>query len=125
MGADALRGNGVTTKILYMFGDDKLMPLNEPLRKVRKSRLLLFVALELAGFGATFAIVQTIGKVSDAIMLYFLPDERLLPAAIGFPVIILLLIPLRSVIVPRLPFTAEELAILDQPTASAFVCPRF
>lgn len=44
-------------------------------------------------------------------------------AAIGFPVIILLLIPLRTLVVPRLPFTAEELAILDGPTASPFVRP--
>lgn len=64
MGVDALRGNGVTTKALYFFRDDKLVPLHEPLRKVRRSRLLLFVVLELVGFGATFAIVQTIGRVS-------------------------------------------------------------
>lgn len=42
-------------------------------------------------------------------------------AAIGFPVIIMLLIPLRVFVIPRLPFTSEELAILDQPTASPFV----
>ena len=42
-------------------------------------------------------------------------------AAIGFPIIILLLIPLRTLIIPLLPFTEEELAILDRPTASAFV----
>ena len=45
-------------------------------------------------------------------------------AAIGFPVIILLLVPIRSLLVPRLPFTAEELAILDGPTASPFVRPK-
>lgn len=44
-----------------------------------------------------------------------------LPAAIGFPVVILLLIPLRTIIIPRFPFTEEELAILDGPTASPFV----
>ena len=42
-------------------------------------------------------------------------------AAIGFPIIIMLLIPLRAVVIPRLPFTEEELAILDGPTASPFV----
>lgn len=42
-------------------------------------------------------------------------------AAIGFPVIILLLVPLRTVVISRLPFTPEELSILDQATASAFV----
>ena len=44
-----------------------------------------------------------------------------LAAAIGFPVVILLLVPLRALVVPRLPFTDEELAILDGPTASPFV----
>jgi boron transporter len=42
-------------------------------------------------------------------------------AAVGFPIIILLLIPLRTLVVPRLPFSAVELDILDRPTASPFV----
>ncbi|KAH9829699.1 anion exchanging protein [Rhodofomes roseus] len=101
MGLDALQGNGITQRLLYFFRDKALTPADEPLRKVRRSRILLFVAVQLAGFGATFAVTQTI-------------------AAIGFPVIILLLIPLRTLVVPRLPFTEEELAILDGPTASPF-----
>ncbi|EIW81250.1 hypothetical protein CONPUDRAFT_82277 [Coniophora puteana RWD-64-598 SS2] len=101
MGADALQGNGITVKILYLIRDRSLTPPDEPLRKVRKSRLLLFIAVQLVAFGATFAITQTI-------------------AAIGFPVIILLLVPIRTMLVPRLPFTPEEIAILDGPTASPF-----
>ena len=42
-------------------------------------------------------------------------------AAIGFPIVIFLLVPVRTYLVPRLPFTEEELAILDGPTASPFV----
>ncbi|KAH0586119.1 hypothetical protein H2248_007387 [Termitomyces sp. 'cryptogamus'] len=61
MGVDALRGNGITQKIFYFLRDRKLTPEDEPLRKVRKSRILLFIAVQLAGFGATFAITQTIG----------------------------------------------------------------
>lgn len=61
MGTDALRGNGVTQKLLFFFRDHSLMPRDEPLRRVRRSRLALFVAIELVGFGATFAITQTIG----------------------------------------------------------------
>ncbi|KAF8635938.1 hypothetical protein AX15_000109 [Amanita polypyramis BW_CC] len=101
MGADALQGNGITKKLLYFVRDRQLTASNEPLHRVRKSRILLFVSVQLAAFGATFAITQTI-------------------AAIGFPVIIMLLIPLRVLIIPRLPFTMEELAILDRPTASPF-----
>lgn len=101
MGADALQGNGITRKILYFFRDKTLTPTDEPLRRVRQSRILLFVAVQLAGFGATFAVTQTI-------------------AAIGFPVIIFLMVPVRTLVIPRLPFTEEELAILDGPTASPF-----
>ena len=67
MGADALQGNGITRKILYFFQDKALTPADEPLRKVRKSRILLFVAVQLAGFGATFAVTQTIGKSALAL----------------------------------------------------------
>jgi boron transporter len=63
MGADALQGNGITQKIFYFLRDKKFTPPDEPLRKVRKSRILLFVAVQLVGFGATFAITQTIGKL--------------------------------------------------------------
>jgi len=101
MGADALLGNGITSKIIFLLRDHSLTPKGEPLRQVRRSRIVLFIAIQLIGFGATFAIVQTI-------------------AAIGFPVIILLLVPLRSSVVPLLPFSWEELAILDRPTASPF-----
>ena len=33
----------------------------------------------------------------------------------------MLLLPIRTIIIPRMSFTREELAILDGPTASAFV----
>ncbi|KAI0718217.1 anion exchanging protein [Cerioporus squamosus] len=101
MGLDALQGNGITRKLLYFLRDKALTPAEEPLRRVRKSRILLFVAVQLIGFGATMAITQTI-------------------AAIGFPIVILLLVPVRMFLVPRLPFTEGELAILDGPTASPF-----
>ncbi|KAG8949333.1 hypothetical protein FRC00_008191 [Tulasnella sp. 408] len=101
MGTDALRGSGVTAKFLYLIQDDSLVPLHEPLRKVRPSMIWLFLAIELVGFGATMAITQTI-------------------AAIGFPIVIFLLIPIRTHVIPLLPFTQEELAILDGPTASPF-----
>lgn len=62
MGADALQGSGITLKILYLVRDRALTAPNEPLRRVRPSRLLLFVAIQLVGFGATFAITQTVGE---------------------------------------------------------------
>ncbi|KAG2010109.1 anion exchange family protein [Coprinopsis cinerea AmutBmut pab1-1] len=101
MGADALYSNGMTKKIFYLLRDKELTSPRDPLRKVRKSRIWLFVAIQLIGFGGTFAITQTI-------------------AAVGFPVVIMLLLPVRIWLIPRLSFTSEELAILDGPTASPF-----
>ncbi|KAK8850391.1 hypothetical protein IAR55_004309 [Kwoniella newhampshirensis] len=101
MGSDALLSSGVTAKMLYLIRDRRATSPSEPLHQVRKSRILLFTIIELLGFGATFAITQTI-------------------AAIGFPVIIMLLVPLRVLIVPHLGFTEEELAILDGAVASPF-----
>lgn len=61
MGLDALSANGITTRILYLIRDPTLTPCVEPLRRVRKSRIILFTVVELFGFGATMAIVQTVG----------------------------------------------------------------
>ena len=101
MGVQALEGNGITLKILYLCRDKNLTPASDPLSRIqRKQAIWLFVALELIGFGATFAITQTI-------------------AAIGFPIIILLLVPVRTFLLPKY-FTKEELSLLDAPTASPF-----
>lgn len=101
MGYQALEGNGVTAKILFLLRDAELTPASSPLRRIRRrSRIWLFVALALVGFGATFAITQTV-------------------AAVGFPVFIIALIPARALLLPKL-FTPQELAILDGPTASPF-----
>jgi hypothetical protein len=101
MGVQALEGNGITLKILFLAKDRNLTAGKEPLKRInRRAAIWWFVALELIGFGATFAITQTI-------------------AAVGFPIIILSLIPARAFLLPRY-FTDEELAILDAPTASPF-----
>lgn len=101
MGVQALEGNGLTLKMLYLCRDRTLTPASEPLSRIqRKQAIWYFVGMELVGFGATFAISQTV-------------------AAIGFPIIILLLIPIRTSLLP-LYFTKEELSILDAPTASTF-----
>lgn len=61
MGTDALATSGITSKLLFLLRDRRLSDPSDPLYKVRKSRLVLFLVLELAGFGATMAITQTIG----------------------------------------------------------------
>ncbi|RAH77519.1 hypothetical protein BO86DRAFT_392546 [Aspergillus japonicus CBS 114.51] len=101
MGVQALQGNGITQKLVFLAQDRRLTPAANPLKRLkRRPAIWAFVIAELIGFGATFAITQTI-------------------AAIGFPVIILLLIPVRSFLFPRW-FTAEELGALDGPAASPF-----
>ncbi|KAL9118204.1 MAG: hypothetical protein Q9187_005251 [Circinaria calcarea] len=101
MGVQALQGNGITLKILYLCQDKHLTPASDPLHRIkRKKAIWYFVALELVGFGATFAITQSI-------------------AAIGFPIFILLLIPVRTFVLPKY-FSPEELSILDDPVASPF-----
>ena len=64
MGADALRGNGITQKLLYFLRDKKLTSPTEPLRSVRKSRILMFVGVQLLGFGATFALSERVCTVA-------------------------------------------------------------
>ncbi|MCJ1244116.1 hypothetical protein MMC30_001314 [Trapelia coarctata] len=101
MGIQALEANGITNKILYLCRDKTVSSATDPLSRIQRKRAIwYFVALELLGFGATFAITQTI-------------------AAIGFPIFILLLIPVRTFLLPKY-FTAEELSLLDAPTASPF-----
>ncbi|KAJ9356186.1 hypothetical protein DTO027B9_3728 [Paecilomyces variotii] len=101
MGVQALQGNGITQKLIFLAQDRQFTPASNPLKRLkRRSAIWAFVILELIGFGGTFAITQTI-------------------AAIGFPVIILFLVPVRSFLLPRY-FTQEELSVLDAPTASPF-----
>jgi len=101
MGVQALEGNGLTLKILFLLRDKTQTPGSEPLKRIkRRSTIWIFVAIQLVGFGATFAITQTI-------------------AAVGFPIIILLLIPIRTFILPKW-FSIEDLRVLDAPTASPF-----
>lgn len=101
MGYQALEGNGITAKILFLVRDKSLTDKGNPLNKIeRRAAVWWFVAIELIGFAATFAITQTV-------------------AAVGFPVFILALIPVRAMLLPKL-FTPLELSILDGPTASPF-----
>jgi boron transporter len=102
MGVQALVGNGITQKLLFLARDKELTNASDPLARIeRRSAIWVFVGCELVGFGATFAISQTI-------------------AAIGVPIIILLLIPFRTWLRPKW-FREEELRALDAPTAGAFV----
>jgi hypothetical protein len=58
MGLNELSENGITQTIFLT--DHMLTPSTDPLRRVRKSRILLYAVLQLAAFGATFTITQTV-----------------------------------------------------------------
>lgn len=101
MGVQALEANGITAKLLFLTCDKALTPATAELKTIkRRSAVWIFVGIEILGFGATFAITQTV-------------------AAVGFPVFILALIPIRALLLPRI-LRPDELAVLDGPTASPF-----
>lgn len=101
VGWGSIEGNGITKKILFLCSEKRFVDPAEPLLGVQKKNIILFISLQILGVGFSVAISQTIG-------------------AIGFPVIIIALIPLRWVLMPRM-FTRRELAAMDALTADADV----
>lgn len=75
-----------------------------------------------------WALLEHLRSHKQSVSTFFrgvivMPEVSHLPdaAAIGFPFVICLMIPLRIWLVPKLGFSPEELAILDQPVTSEFV----
>lgn len=101
VGWGGLQGSGITTKLLYLIREPRFVRSDEPLLTVSNKKILLYVGFQALGIVTTVAISLTI-------------------AAIGFPVLIIALIPLRWLYMPRL-FTVKELSVLDAPTATADV----
>jgi hypothetical protein len=123
MGSSALFGSGVTALFLYLIRDKSLTSPSEPLHKVRRSRIMMWLSFELLGFAATFAITNTIAAIGKCIgqrpSPYRRSDDH--DPTLGFPIVIALLIPFRILVIPKLHlFTQEELNILDGPVASPF-----
>ncbi|UZJ52355.1 hypothetical protein CBS101457_001675 [Exobasidium rhododendri] len=101
VGWSSIEGNVITSRTLAIFQDRNLASKDDDLIKLKRSKIALFVGIQWIFFAMTIAISQTI-------------------AAIGFPVIITLLIPFRYYLVPKM-FSPLELRILDAPTADADV----
>lgn len=99
VGWGSVEGNGIVHKTLYVLRDSNLIPPDHPLKEIRKSSILKFIGVQWLFFAAIIAISETI-------------------AGIGFPVIIILLIPLRHFTLPKY-FTPFELSVLDAPTANS------
>ncbi|KAF2771797.1 hypothetical protein EJ03DRAFT_325439 [Teratosphaeria nubilosa] len=101
VGWGSISGMNITANLLYCISERRFIDDGDPRNKVKKWRILYYTFWQVLGVAISVAISQTI-------------------AAIGFPVIIVALIPLRWIILPRI-FTEEELLILDAPTADADV----
>ncbi|KAF2722817.1 hypothetical protein K431DRAFT_311505 [Polychaeton citri CBS 116435] len=101
VGWGSIEGNGITQNVLYVLRQIYFVDPSEPRTRLKKWRIVYYVFWQVFGVAASVAVSQTI-------------------AAIGFPVIIISLIPLRWIVLPRI-FTEEELLILDAPTADADV----
>jgi hypothetical protein len=71
---------------------------DNPLNTVPQKKIWLFIGIQALGVACTVAISQTI-------------------AAIGFPVLVIALIPLRTFLMPKW-FTEHELNVLDALTAN-------
>jgi hypothetical protein len=93
----SIESNSILSKALFLISERRFIPASHPLLKIPRRRTALFISIQLIAVAACVAISQTI-------------------AAIGFPVLITALIPLRTVLIPRW-FTPRELAVLDALTA--------
>ena len=100
MAIDGIQENGIVKKTLWLMKDKRQIDSGDPFLKCRLKLFYIFVSLQYLTFAIAFAMTQTV-------------------AAVGFPVIIMMLIPMRVYYLPKI-FSAEELSILDAPTASPF-----
>lgn len=98
VGFGAIESNGILHRAVWLLLENRFIRRNEPLLRMRKKKILLFISCQAFGVAITVAISQTI-------------------AAIGFPVLIIALMPVRIWIMSRL-FTTEELEIMDDLTAN-------
>lgn len=91
----------LTHKIAFLFRDPQFRQASEPLNTVPRRQIWHYLFWQFLGFATSIAISQSI-------------------AAIGFPILITGLIPLRWKLLPRL-FTRHELEVLDSLTATSEV----
>lgn len=94
----SIESNGILAKLWYLMSEHRFIQLDNPLNTVSQKKIWLFIGIQAFGVACTVAISQTI-------------------AAIGFPVLIIALIPLRTFLMPKW-FTEHELTVLDDLTAT-------
>ncbi|EMD90470.1 hypothetical protein COCC4DRAFT_56841 [Bipolaris maydis ATCC 48331] len=97
VGWGSIESNGILAKIWYLMSERRFLDPQNPLNTVPRKKISLFICIQILGVACTVAISQTI-------------------AAIGFPVLIIALIPLRTFCMPKW-FSEQELGVLDALTA--------
>jgi hypothetical protein len=83
---------------MYLMSEHRFLQRDNPLNTVSQKKIWLFIGIQALGVACTVAISQTI-------------------AAIGFPVLIIALIPIRTFLMPKW-FSQHELNVLDDLTAT-------
>ncbi|KAF7916255.1 uncharacterized protein EAE97_012133 [Botrytis byssoidea] len=98
VGWGSIETNGITQKLLFLFSERRFIQKGEPLLQVKRRKIWLYLLCQIVGVAAPVAISLTI-------------------AAIGFPILVCILIPFRWAVMPRF-FTVEELEVMDDLTAN-------
>ncbi|KAI4170336.1 MAG: hypothetical protein LQ343_005089 [Gyalolechia ehrenbergii] len=97
VGWGSIESNGILHRLVWLVREPRFIQPTDPLLTIRRSKIGLYVFWQALGVLSTVAISQTI-------------------AAIGFPVLIIALIPLRWLLLPKM-FSVKELIVLDALTA--------
>jgi hypothetical protein len=97
VGAGSVLGNNLTSKAIFLLSERRFISPAEPLLTIGRGRVAYFLFWQALTVAITVAMSQTLG-------------------AIGFPVVITLLIPFRWVVIPKM-FTVRELEVMDALTA--------
>ena len=98
VGWGSIEGKGPAMKILFLLREKRFQQPDDPLLKIKKKAIGKFVGCQLLAWAACVAISQTI-------------------AAIGFPVLIVAMIPFRWIVMPKM-FSRLELEVMDNMTAT-------
>ncbi|KAJ0413309.1 HCO3 transporter family-domain-containing protein [Aspergillus carlsbadensis] len=98
VGWGSIESNGILKKVIFLLRENRFVARDEPLLRVHRGKIVLYILCEVLPVAACVAVSQTI-------------------AAIGFPILIIAMIPFRVWIIPRW-FSQNELDILDDLTAN-------
>ncbi|KAJ4337446.1 hypothetical protein N0V95_008336 [Ascochyta clinopodiicola] len=98
VGWGSIESNGILAKFWYLNAEKRFIEPENPLNSISRRKIWQYIGLQALGVACTVAISQTI-------------------AAIGFPVLIIALIPLRTFLMPKW-FSEHELSVLDALTAN-------